>query len=91
MKLLRRKSSAPLTVLAIPEPVPDPAPELGPAEPAHIHNPHGGTRYHYDDPDQPDARPVCNASGAVWAEGDGELGECGLCPHIWAQRQKAAA
>jgi hypothetical protein len=56
-------------------------------EPPRIHNPAGGTRYHFRDPSFPAAHPVCNASGAGWAEGDGGLKRCGLCPAIWAQRQ----
>ena len=59
-------------------------------EPPHIHNPAGGTRYHFLDPDRPHMRPVCNASGAQWADGDGGLGRCGLCPHMWAQRQSGS-
>ena len=55
--------------------------------PPRIYNPDRGARSHYRDPGQAAARPVCNASGARWAEGDGGLGLCGLCPHIWAQRQ----
>ena len=62
-----------------------------PSVPPSIHNPHGGTRSHYRDPDQAAARPVCGASGAVWAEGNGGLRMCGLCPHMWAQRQEQAA
>jgi hypothetical protein len=57
-------------------------------EPPHIYNPSKGTRYHYRDPDQAAARPVCKASGAGWAEGDGGLRECGNCPGMWAQRQE---
>jgi len=53
--------------------------------PAHIHNPDGGTRWHYLDPDS--GRPVCKASGGSWVAGDGKLRMCGLCPGIWAQRQ----
>jgi hypothetical protein len=59
-------------------------------EPPRIYNPDKGTRYHYRDPDQAAARPVCKASGAGWAEGDGGLKMCGLCPYIWAQRQASA-
>ena len=64
-----------------------------PAGPPRIHNPYGGTRSHYRDPDyrpgpgQEPVRPVCKASGTGWAEGDGGLRECGLCPYMWAQRQ----
>ena len=55
------------------------------SEPPSIHNPDGGTRYHFRDPDT--SRPVCNASGAAWAAGDGKLRKCGLCPDMWAARQ----
>ena len=58
-----------------------------PAEPPSIYNPVNGTCYHYLDPDQAATKPVCKASGAGWAEGSGGLKRCGLCPHMWAQRQ----
>ena len=61
--------------------------EEQPVVPPQIHNPDGGTRSHYLDPDAPDRRPVCNASGARWGDGDGGLRLCGLCPGMWAQRQ----
>jgi hypothetical protein len=64
-----------------------PAPPSPPV-PLHVHNPQGGTRYHVLDPDT--GKPVCGASGAMWAQGDGNLGPCGLCPGILAQRQAAA-
>jgi hypothetical protein len=57
------------------------------AEPPSIYNPVNGTCYHYLDPDQAATKPVCKASGAGWAEGSGGLKRCGLCPHMWAQRQ----
>ena len=57
------------------------------AEPPRIHNPNGGTRSHYRDSSGPDLKPVCKASGRHWDEGDGGLELCGLCPHMWAQRQ----
>ena len=48
-------------------------------EPPRIHNPAKGTRSHYRDPGQAAARPLCNASGNAWAEGDGGLQLCALC------------
>jgi hypothetical protein len=61
-----------------------------PPEPPRIHNPFKGTWSHYRDPDQAAARPVCKASGHGWAEGDGGLALCGLCPYMWAQRQDSS-
>ena len=58
------------------------------ADPAFVHNPDGGTRYHDVDPDT--GKPVCKASGTAWASGTGGLRQCGLCPGIWAQRQAGA-
>jgi len=57
--------------------------------PVHIHNPEGGTRWHFADPDT--GRPVCKAGGTAWVTGTGGLRECGLCPPMWAQRQQAAS
>jgi hypothetical protein len=57
------------------------------ARPLPIHNPDRGARWHYRDPSFPAAHPVCGASGTQWAEGDGGLKPCGLCPPMWAQRQ----
>ena len=54
-------------------------------EPLPIHNPEGGTRWHFLDPQT--GRPVCNASGVMWVQGNGALRRCGLCPGIWARRQ----
>jgi hypothetical protein len=56
-------------------------------EPPAIYNPDRGARWHFRDPSFPAAHPVCGASGAGWAEGNGGLKPCGLCPGIWAQRQ----
>ena len=54
-----------------------------------IHNPDGGTRWHFPDPDT--GRPVCKAGGTAWVTGTGGLRECGLCPPMWAQRQSGVA
>ena len=59
------------------------------ADPPSIHNPDGGTRYHFLDPDT--GRPVCKASGSSWTAGDGGLRLCGLCRDMRAPRQAASS
>lgn len=90
MGLLRRNRPNRLERLLAAAQLDEALARVEPAEPAHIHNPGGGTRYHFQDPDREPVRPVCNASGSQWADGNGGLKECGLCPYMWAQRQASS-